>query len=217
MAGIDGLEALKPHSGAVGSRRGHHRHDQSGHATHPGRRSKRRSSAPTTSWRSRSTPTASSSSLRNTLRAPFDLQRGKRAAAGEDRDRATRSWARSFRRSVHARWGRSRSVAPTPGACPHHRRQRHGQGTRRARRSIASQPSAAKKPFIEVNCAAIPSRADRERTVRAHEGLVHRGDRRIAPASSSRPTRGTLFLDEIGDMSRRRRRPRCCACCRTAK
>jgi two-component system nitrogen regulation response regulator NtrX len=55
-------------------------------------------------------------------------------------------------------------------------------------------------PFIEVNCAAIPEGADRERAVRPRARRVHgrvadrRGKFELAHG-------GTMFLDEIGDMT----------------
>ena len=57
------------------------------------------------------------------------------------------------------------------------------------------------KPFVEINCAAIPQRAARERAVRPREGRLHRRARAEARPAWSWRNGGTLFLDEIGEMS----------------
>ena len=98
-----------------------------------------------------------------------------------------------------ARADRARS-GPTAARVLITGRQRQRQGTGGARAARCS-PRAGPRPFIEVNCAAIPSRTDRERAVRAHEGLLHRRRRPTGAGKFEQADGGTLFLDEIGDLS----------------
>ena len=70
-------------------------------------------------------------------------------------------------------------------------------------------------PFVKVNCAAIPTRIDRKRTVRPREGRVHGRDRRRAAASSNWPTAARFSWTKWATCTARRR-PSCCACCRRA-
>ncbi len=59
--------------------------------------------------------------------------------------------------------------------------------------------SRAKKPFVAINCGAIPESAAGERAVRPRAGRLHRGG---GPRDRQDRERqhGTLFLDEIGDL-----------------
>ena len=55
----------------------------------------------------------------------------------------------------------------------HHRRDRHRQGARRAR-DPSARVTRKDRPFVKLNCAALPADADRERAVRPREGRLHR-------------------------------------------
>ena len=85
------------------------------------------------------------------------------------------------------------------------RAHREDRESRRRRRRACSSPartgrarswSRARSTAVAARGQAVrrgelrgdPARADRERAVRPHEGLVHRRGRRTAPGSSSRPT-----------------------------
>ena len=77
-------------------------------------------------------------------------------------------------------------------------RERRGQGAVRASRST-SRAARARRPFIRVNCAALPGGAAGERALRPRQGRLHRRDQdrrgRFELADG-----GTIFLDEIGDL-----------------
>jgi CheY-like chemotaxis protein len=93
-------------------------------------------------------------------------------------------------------------------------RNRHRQGT--GRPGVHEQSLRADKPFVAVNCGALPESADRERTVRPPQGRLHR--RRRAPRGPVRGGHGgTIFLDEIGELPKSRCRPSCCACWKAAR
>jgi two-component system nitrogen regulation response regulator NtrX len=80
----------------------------------------------------------------------------ERAAARDDRDplRDRRQVVRDPRAARPDREG-----APDAGARARHRRERHRQGARR--RAIHKHSPRKAKPFVEVNCAAIPSSSSR--------------------------------------------------------
>lgn len=76
----------------------------------------------------------------------------------------------------------------------------NGTGKELVARQIHEQSSRVKSPFIEVNCAAIPSELIESQLFGHEKGSFtsaikqRRGDFELAHG-------GTLFLDEIGDMS----------------
>ncbi len=76
----------------------------------------------------------------------------------------------------------------------------NGTGKELAAREIHRQSNRADKPFIEVNCAAIPNELI-ESELFGHEKGAFTGaqNKRIGKFESA--NKGTLFLDEIGDMS----------------
>ena len=64
-----------------------------------------------------------------------------------------------------------------------------------------STSTAMRRPFLAVNCAAIPESLAGKRAVRPRKGAVHRRPASGGSASSSSAPSGTLLLDEVGDMS----------------
>ena len=70
-------------------------------------------------------------------------------------------------------------------------------------------------PFVAVNCAALPRDPAGERAVRPREGRVHRRRPASARAASSWPTAARSSSTRSATC-RRRCRPSCCACCRSA-
>ena len=59
----------------------------------------------------------------------------------------------------------------------------------------------AKRPFVAVNCAAIPDTLLESRAVRLQARRVHRRAHATGPGMFVEADGGTLFLDEIGDLS----------------
>ena len=92
-----------------------------------------------------------------------------------------------------------------------------GTGKEVVARAIHLHGRRTARPFVAVNCAAIPAELLESRAVRPCARRVHRRRSPIAPARSERRQGGTLFLDEIGDMRSRRCRRSCCVCCRSAR
>ncbi|WP_306640264.1 sigma-54-dependent transcriptional regulator [Sanyastnella coralliicola] len=76
----------------------------------------------------------------------------------------------------------------------------NGSGKELVARSLHSNSERAKKPFIEVNCAAIPSELI-ESELFGHEKGAFTSAIKQRKGKFEQADGGTLFLDEIGDMS----------------
>ncbi|OQX55995.1 MAG: hypothetical protein B5M53_03505 [Candidatus Cloacimonas sp. 4484_209] len=75
-----------------------------------------------------------------------------------------------------------------------------GTGKELAARSIHSQSNRASRPFVKVNCAAIPGELI-ESELFGHEKGAFTGANTQKKGQFEIANTGTLFLDEIGDMS----------------
>ena len=76
----------------------------------------------------------------------------------------------------------------------------NGTGKELVARSIHAQSQRSSKPFIEVNCAAIPEELI-ESELFGHEKGAFTGATTQRKGKFDLANEGTLFLDEIGDMS----------------
>lgn len=76
----------------------------------------------------------------------------------------------------------------------------NGAGKELVAREIHENSSRSKKPFIEVNCAAIPSELI-ESELFGHEKGAFTSAVKTKKGKFEQAEGGTLFLDEIGDMS----------------
>ena len=119
------------------------------------------------------------------------------APAGAGRRRGQRRRLGQMRPDAgHPRDGEESRADPGDGPDPG--RERHGQGSRRARHR-AAQHRARNMPFIKVNCAAVPETL-LESEFFGHEkgaftGAVARREGRFETANG-----GTLLLDEIAEI-----------------
>ena len=90
-------------------------------------------------------------------------------------------------------------VAPTTATRPHRRRERHGQGARRARhpREEPAREQAVRRDQLRGAPESIL-----ESELFGHErGSLHGRERARSAGSSRRPTAARSFLDEIGEIS----------------
>jgi len=76
----------------------------------------------------------------------------------------------------------------------------NGTGKELVAKLLHEQSDRAKKPFIEVNCAAIPSELI-ESELFGHEKGAFTSAVKMKKGKFEQAENGTLFLDEIGDMS----------------
>jgi transcriptional regulator with GAF, ATPase, and Fis domain len=115
------------------------------------------------------------------------------AGAGESCDRLERSRSPKLRRFVEF----ARQVAPTP--LPVLIRGETGSGKEVAARALHEWSDRARRPFVSVNCAAIPESLV-ESELFGHRKGAFSGAARDRAGRFVAANGGTLFLDEIGDM-----------------
>jgi transcriptional regulator with GAF, ATPase, and Fis domain len=75
----------------------------------------------------------------------------------------------------------------------------NGTGKELSARAIHYMSNRAAKPFIAVNCAALPDQLVESELFGIEKGVATGVDRRVGRIESANG--GTLFLDEIGDLS----------------
>jgi DNA-binding NtrC family response regulator len=76
----------------------------------------------------------------------------------------------------------------------------NGSGKELVARQLHEKSERAKAPFVEVNCAAIPSELI-ESELFGHEKGAFTSAHKLRQGKFEQADQGTLFLDEIGDMS----------------
>ncbi len=75
-----------------------------------------------------------------------------------------------------------------------------GTGKELVARAIHDQSQRRHRRYVKINCAAIPARTARERTIRARAQLRITRSLDADDGPFSLADRGTLFLDEVGDL-----------------
>lgn len=91
-----------------------------------------------------------------------------------------------------------------------------GTGKSRAALALHQAGGRAERPFLVVDCGALPPRAARGRAVRTRERRLHR--RREPPRGRfEEASGGTVLLDEIGEVPLEPEPRACCACSRTSR
>ena len=76
----------------------------------------------------------------------------------------------------------------------------NGSGKELVARQLHEKSTREKAPFVEVNCAAIPSELI-ESELFGHEKGAFTSAHKQRPGKFETANGGTIFLDEIGDMS----------------
>jgi two-component system response regulator AtoC len=89
-----------------------------------------------------------------------------------------------------------------------------GVGKELVARALHEQSLRKDKPFVKVNCAALPTEL-LESELFGFEKGAFTGAIQHKPGKFEFANHGTMFLDEIGDMSFPLQ-PSCCRRCRTA-
>jgi transcriptional regulator with GAF, ATPase, and Fis domain len=75
-----------------------------------------------------------------------------------------------------------------------------GTGKELVARAVHERSARRERPFVTVNCAAVPTELIESELFRSRERRVHRR-RRPSPGEVRTAHGGTLFLDEVGDMA----------------
>ena len=140
---------------------------------------------------------------------------GERRPPGGGPPRAaasTRWWARAPRSAGCS--PRSSRWRPPTRPCSSSARPAPARSWSPARSTSAAR--RRERPFVTVNCAALPGDADRERAVRPREGRLHRRRRSARSAASSWPTAARSSSTRSASC-RSSCRPSCCGCCRAGE
>jgi two-component system response regulator PilR (NtrC family) len=133
---------------------------------------------------------------RRSRRAPSRRERPPAAQIERARQDSGRSPRREPRHAARRR--AVRKVAPTRTTVLI--TGESGTGKERVARALHEQSDRNGKPFLVVNCGALPEAADGERAVRPREGLVHRRGGALAGPVPRGRRRHVVLLDEVGEL-----------------